>query len=174
MRTRFLYFGCMAWLFLLPVSAGQPSELHIKAAFLYKFCGYTVWPTGSFEQVSSPINIGVMGNAQIVEEFTMVLQGKQLGTRPVEIHSVDSADDLTQLHALYIESSEQLTHTETNLLRQNLPILTVTDADALSELSVIHFSTENSRVRFAVSQSRAEKIGLHLSSQLLSVALRVE
>jgi YfiR/HmsC-like len=174
MRTQFLCAACIAWLFLLPASADLPSEIHIKAAFLYKFCGYTVWPKESFEQVGSPINIGVMGDMQMVEEFTMILEGKQLGDRLVDIHRIDSADDLKKMHALYIESAEQLTAKETNLLRQNFPILTVTDDDALSDISVIRFSTENSRVRFAISQSRAEKIGLHLSSQLLSVALRVE
>jgi hypothetical protein len=55
---------------------------------------------------------------------------------------------------------------------QGRPVLTVTDDEEESQhvASVINFVTVDEHVRFDISRAAAERNGLHLSSQLLTVA----
>ena len=42
---------------------GVPLERRVKAAFLYKFLGYTDFPTSAFADAAAPLTIGVIGAA---------------------------------------------------------------------------------------------------------------
>jgi hypothetical protein len=54
------------------------------------------------------------------------------------------------------------------------PILTVTDAETPSSLSIINFVVPDTRVRFLISNERANAVGLKISSQLLWIASQVD
>jgi hypothetical protein len=51
-----------------------------------------------------------------------------------------------------------------------LPILTVGDGAGFAQIGIIGLYVESERVRFAINLDALERSGLHLSSQLLSLA----
>jgi len=156
------------------VSMAQDSALHIKAAFIYKFCGYTTWPGQKFSNEYAPIRVGVVGHQRVVDEIQRVFAGKTIQGRSLVVYKVDTESDLTALHLLYVNDSSQLDLFSFPALQQQEPILTITEKRSLPELAIINFVPYQDYIRFEISRTQAEKVGLEISSQLLSVALAVK
>src|SRR5687767_451402 len=112
-------------------AAGQESEIHIKAAFLYKFCGYTAWPNTSFSAADAPFVIGVAGDDDEVREITHVLTGKSLGQRGFAVNKIKAGDDLQGIHILYINAQSPLRARDFITRARNAPILTITEEISL-------------------------------------------
>lgn len=172
MVSRWLFFAQM-----LLLSAGafcQDSEIQVKAAFLYRFCGYTVWPAQQFASADAPIVVGVVGQQSVVDEIDRVLAGKSIGGRIFTIHKVDEHSELRNIHMLYFNQSSNLGLESFGAHLRTAPILIVTEKRSLPALSIINFVMHDSYVRFEISRTRAGEVGLELSSQLLSVAVAVQ
>lgn len=152
----------------------QDSALHIKAAFLYKFCGYTTWPSEKFSSAHAPIIVGVAGHQSVVDEIYRVFAGKTIGGRPLVVYKIDNKSDLSAIHILYVNESSHLDLPEFSAMYQQAPILTVTEARTLRQFAIINFVPYDDFIRFEISRTRAQEVGLEISSQLLSVALAVE
>jgi hypothetical protein len=149
-------------------------EYRVKAAFLYKFASYVTWPQAAFARPDSPIAIGVMGAGGVAEELDQVVMGRTVGDRSVTIRRVKPGDSLSGLHVLFIGRPEAAHLAQLGQAAQSRSILTVTESEgALRQGSVINFTLAEQRVRFEISLDSAEKSGLKLSSQLLSVAQNV-
>ena len=163
---------CTVW---LSSALAQESELHIKAAFLYKFCGYTNWPSTSFTSDEAPLVISIMASADVVQEIQSLLQGKSVGNRSVLVNDATTEAPAEHAHLLYIHGQFLLLATDVAKVRtyMNKPVLIVTEAQPQPIYSVINFVRQDPYIRFQISRSRAEMVGLKLSSQLLSVAAHV-
>jgi hypothetical protein len=155
-------------------SVAQDSALHIKAAFIYKFCGYTTWPDAKFPSENAPIRVGVAGSQRVVDEIHRVFAGKTIRGRSLVVYKIDATSDLTPLHLLYVNESSHFDLLQFSALHQQEPILTITEKSALPELAIINFVPYEDFIRFAISKTRAMEVGLEISSQLLSVAVAVE
>ena len=153
----------------------SPGEIQIKAAFLYKFTGYVEWPKSSFKDANSPIIIAVVGADEIADELRHMVSGRTVQSRPLTVIEVNKESDLNGVHMLFIgrDASARLARL-LEAVRQR-PILTVTDSpDGLDRGGIINFVMVKRRVQFEIAIDAAEKVGLVLSSRLLSVALRVK
>ena len=162
-------------LLLLPLNLmANQVEQHLKTAFIFKFCGYVQWPESAFASNDAPFQIGIMGSQSSVKEINELLETQTVLNRKFIVKNVDSEQSAKGVHVLYVLEGygEQLS--DLRLLENNLAILTITEERILPEHSVINFILQNDQVRFEISKSRAETVGLTISSQLLSVAVRVE
>jgi hypothetical protein len=172
-------FACLAVL-LWFMSAGsgvraqapQVSAAEVKAAFLYNFANFVTWPeeTGAQKEVV----IGVLGSDEVEEHLRRIPPGQTAPGRPVSVRRVESANDLTGVHILFIGAAE------TNRLGRILarvghrPVLTVTEvADGLKRGSIINLVTGD-RVQIEISLAAAANAGLQLNSRLLGVATRIK
>jgi hypothetical protein len=162
---------------MLLLSAGalcQDSEIQVKAAFLYRFCGYTAWPPRQFSSDSAPIVVGVVGQQSVVDEINRILTGKSIGGRIFVIHKIDEKSELHDVHMLYFNQSSSLDLEDLAKDLRQAPVLIVTEKRALPSFSIINFVMQDNYVRFEISRTRAEEVGIELSSQLLSVATVVK
>lgn len=171
----------LAWLSVLQAapaaaqtgSAAGHLERSVKAAFLYKFLGYTEFPASAFADATSPIVIGVVGAEDMAAELTRIVAGRTIGTRPIVVRAMKEGDAHTGVHLLFLSAS-----TGPGALRQlkagQKPLLVVSEIDnGLQQGSVINFRIIDQRVRFDVSLGAAEKHNIKLSSRLLTVAHQV-
>jgi hypothetical protein len=148
-------------------------EQRVKAAFLYRFADFVVWPDSAFAKPDSPFVIAVAGAEGIAEHLRSITTGRTVGGRPIEIRRVSPADPPPAAHILFISGSDRARMRE--LLRtapRNSLVVTEVDG-ALDQGSVINFVIAEDRVRFEISLESAEKRGLRLSSRLLAVARSV-
>jgi hypothetical protein len=168
-------FAAMASLaagFASAAEGSAPSELPVKASFLYKFLDYVEWPPG-VDSVDAPIVIGVWGPEVLAEEVSRLVAGEKQSGRPVSVIQVREIDALAGMRVLFIARDETGIAGITRVARQK-NILTVTEVPGgLSQGSVVNFVSSEGRVRFEISLDAAEKSGLKISSRLLGLAKNV-
>jgi hypothetical protein len=156
------------------VVPGVPLERRVKAAFLYKFLGYTDFPASAFADAAAPLTIGVIGADDLAVELARVVAGRSVNGRAVEVRELRENDAAARVHLLFVGGSDlqrvsRIVHQATGAM------LVVTECDNGLQLgSVINFRIVDERVRFDVALDAAERNGIKLSSRLLTVANRVQ
>jgi hypothetical protein len=145
-------------------------ESAVKADFLLKFGSYVQWPAGLFKQPDEALVIGVSGDDEVAADLEQLAAGKNVEGRPVVARRVTDNGSLKGVHGQRAPG-----RLRDAIAAAPHPALVVTQQENALQLgSVINFSVENGRVRFAVSLPAAETRGIKLSSRLLAVAQSVE
>ncbi len=170
-----------ASLFAVPIlcAAGFPahaadtySEDAVKAAYLYRFVGYVEWPGDVSTAV--PFTIAVLDAPGVVRELQHVMAGHPLKGGSALVRAITRVEDGGSAQVLYVGPGHAEVLRQAQHLFSAKPILLVTDQqDGLEAGSVLNFLTIDRRVRFEISLTAAERLQLKISSELLSVALRV-
>lgn len=143
----------------------------VKAAYLYRFTQYVEWPTPP----KSQFVIAVLDAPQVADELSKLLKAHPPQHVPVTVRTIRSSSELADAAVLYVgpEPSERLRGVIAAVASR--PLLVVTDnPEGLSLGSTINFLKLDKHIRFEVSTGAAERSRLHVSSELLAVASRVE
>jgi hypothetical protein len=149
-------------------------ERSVKAAFLYKFLGYTEFPASAFADAAAPVVIGVIGADDLASELSRIVAGRTVQARAVVVKLLREADSHAGVHLLFVGGNDSARMRGVLKAAQPTPMLVVSEADGgLDQGSVINFRVVDERVRFDVSLEAAEKYSVKLSSRLLSVANHV-
>ncbi|WP_075795946.1 YfiR family protein [Massilia putida] len=153
---------------------GVPLERRVKAAFLFKFLGYTDFPASAFPDAAAPLTIGVIGADDLAVELARVVAGRTVNNRAIEVRELRESDAGARVHLLFIGGSDP--QRVARIVRQATgAMLVVTECEnGLQVGSVINFRVVDERVRFDVALDAAERNGIKLSSRLLTVANRVQ
>jgi hypothetical protein len=150
------------------------SEAEVKAAFLLKFAGFVEWPADAFPRPDDPLVIGVAGDDEIAANIERLAAGRRVEGRPVVVRRLPDAGPFTGVHILLLGRRSD-TRLRDIAASAGGPVLVVAQQPGALRLgSVINFSTEGGRVRFAVSLASADARNLKLSARLLAVAQAVE
>lgn len=150
-------------------------ERSVKAAFLYKFLGYTEFPPGSFADAAAPLAIGVIGADELAAELNRIVAGRTVMARPVVVRTFRDGDTPSGVHLLFIGGADGGRVRSVLRAVKDAPLLSVSEADnGLLYGSVINFKIVDERVRFDVSLDAAERSSVKLSSRLLTVANHVQ
>jgi hypothetical protein len=170
----------MALLALLGLFLGAPSsfaqepvftEYQVKALFLLNFAKYVEWPADAFADATVPITIGVVGEDRFDGKLKKAVTGKTVGGRAIVVRKVDSDDDLSKCHILYISTPEGKQLAAVLGKVKSRPILTVGESERFTqEGGVISFVKKDEKIRLEVDLTAARAARLQLSSKLLSVA----
>jgi hypothetical protein len=145
----------------------------VKAAYLYRMAGYVTWP-GSLP-AHAPFTIEVLGDARVAEDLEQLLPDHPIDGHPARVRAIDSISQLGEAQMLYIGPDFKGDVHAAIIASAGHPILTVTDErHGLEDGGTINFVEDGEHVRFEVSLVAAARAGLSISSQLLSVALRVK
>ena len=157
-----------------PVVPAASTERRVKAAFLYKFLGYTEFPSTAFGDAASPVLIGVAGSDDMLAELARTVMGRTLNGRPITVKLVREGDRPGPLHLLFVAGSECA---QVARILRAVPgaMLPVSECEGGLQMgSVINFRMVDEHVRFDVSLDAAEKNNVRLSSRLLNVANHVQ
>jgi hypothetical protein len=147
------------------------SEYQVKAAFLYNFGKFVEWPTNDFASTNTPLLIGIYGENPFGNDLPAVIQNKYIDGHPVITREV-SLDELKGCQILFISRSEQKNLNEILKALDGAGVLTVTENLSTESGVMINFVLENDRIRFEINNTAAEKVGLKLSSKLLTLAIK--
>lgn len=165
---------CMLW---SPDRASRADETYsedaVKAVYLYRFAGYVKWP--GRPQPSEPFTIDVLGDERIASDLARLLPDHRIDGRPARARNIRTIADLGGAQMLYI--GEEFTGDVRAVIAAiaGKPVLVVTDEErGLDDGAVLNFVEADRRVRFEVSLTAATRDGLEISSELLSVAARVQ
>ena len=175
-RTRFLPI-CVLMIAIAVVVAplvqgAQFSVEAVKAAYLFRFAQYVEWPSLAAD---SPFVIAISGAEDVAVHLERLLPGMSVNGHRVVVRRLTRAQELDGVHILYIGAKA---FSRTRALRTQAidrPILVVTDHElGLDGGGIINFIEVDSNLRFEISLIAADRSGLKINTQLLSVAARVE
>jgi hypothetical protein len=152
---------------------GPALERRVKAAFLYKFLGYTEFPAAAFADGASPVTILVAGSDEMVAELGATTAGRSVGSHPIAVRALRDNESAPTAHLLFVAGTDCAR--AGRIIRATHALLVVTECDNALQLgSVINFRIVDDHVRFDVALDTAERNGVKLSSRLLTVANRVQ
>lgn len=167
----------LAFLWPKPINAQQPvnREYQIKAVFLFNFTKFIEWPGSAFPPNSTTIRIGVLGKDPFGSTLDETVRGETIGNRQLVVKRSQRIEDLLDCHLIFISKSEK--DRVPKILSDLGPraVLTVSETAGFARQGgIINFYLEGNKVRFEINQITARRIGLKISSQLLSVGKIVE
>ncbi len=147
--------------------ASASREHRIKAAFLYNFAKFTVWPTAAFADAKAPLRLCVLGD-DTFHGALAALESKTVKNRPIVTSRPASTEALGNCHLLFVSTSAgKRLGTILESLRGR-PVLAVGDAPRFARSGgTIRLETVDNKVRFEINVGAAQHAKLKLDSRLL-------
>lgn len=160
-----------------PEAHAQAQEVYdedsVKAAFLYHFSTFVVWPEPG--RAGLDFVIAILGDDEIAGELEQYLPGHSIQGRPMRVRRLGSIEELGDEDVVLIGAGRNHALNDDIEAIGGRPVLVVTDAEGALEMgSMINFRIVDQRVRFEISLPMAEQAGLLLSSRLLAAAMYVD
>jgi hypothetical protein len=150
-------------------------EYQIKAAFLFNFAQFVEWPSNTFTNADMPFTIGILGDDPFGKALDETVQGETIQTHKLVIRRSRQLEDLDGCQLIFVAKSEKGKLGEILPKLQSWKILTVSEMQGFANRGgVINFYVEGNKVRFEINLATAQREGLKISSQLLSVGKIVE
>jgi YfiR/HmsC-like len=154
----------------------EPTEIEVKAAFLYHFAQLVTWPDTP-ESGPEPIVIVVLGQDPFGPRLEATIGDETVRGRPFKIERVLTPADLpASPHILFVGSSDVAEVERALGAVARSPVLTVGVVKGFAQRGgMIEFRlTADSRVAFDINLRAVGASGLKMSSQLLKIARVVE
>jgi YfiR/HmsC-like len=155
----------------------EPTEIEVKAAFLYHFAQLVTWPDSTEANPSLPIVIAVVGQDPFGDRLEATIGDETVRGRPLKIERVVKPADLSGVpHILFVGSGNNAEVERALAAVAKAPVLTVGVSKGFARQGgMIEFRlTADSRVAFDINLRAVGAAGLKMSSQLLKIAHIVE
>jgi hypothetical protein len=173
MRRRF--FGLL--FFILSITAFDPGraqeqsrEYELKAAFLFNFAQFVKWPPDSFINAEAPFYIGILGEDPFGPALEATVRGEAIEHHRLMVVRAQRIEDLKDCQLIFICKSEEGHLGEILSKLGSRPILTVSEVESFAQSGGdIDFYLSGGKVRFEINPQSAQRCGLKISSQLLSL-----
>jgi len=168
MPRRLVAFIALAGLFGLAAARAQSSlEYTVKAAYLAKFAPFIDWPADAFASPNAPLNICVLGSDPFGADLEKATAGQKDGDHPLAVRRMETLLPEAVCHILFIHDAT-LADAALDALRMR-PVMTVTDS-GMHAHGIISFVVIDNHVRFDIDDDAARRVGLSISSKLLTLA----
>ncbi len=146
-----------------------PLEYQVKAAFLFNFTRFVRWP--SLGGGNSPFVIGIAGNDPFGSYIDDLVNGERMGGHPLIVHRYTESDDMSNCNILFINVADIQKLKAILAQVQNLPVLTVSDADGFIKAGgIIRFYKDENHVKMEIKPAAARAAHLEVSAKLLQIA----
>ncbi len=173
-----------AWLMLTPSACAQEVDeakaIKVKAAYLYNFTKFILWPDTAFEDDKAPFVIGVLGDDPFGRILDDTIKAKKIAGRPIELRRLrwskqEDRAALTGCHILYISKLERYRLDNIFAALEKRTVLVVSDIREFArDGGMIGFILEQGRIIFEVNREALKRAELKASSKLLKLARIVE
>lgn len=149
--------------------AGEPVSLEdtVKAAYVYKFAPFIVWPSQLAGHTT--FTICSIGTDRVSALLPQVTEGQRVDDRPIHVRALSDGEAATDCAILYIAAP-----TAAGPILEAVhgkPILTITTGPGPN--GIIQLVTADKHVSFDIDAKLATEDGLGISSKLLGLARNV-
>ena len=147
------------------------AEDDIKAAFLYNFTRFIVWPPASETDTFRICTVAEPAFGSAVER---AVAGESIDGRPIVRVSPATPDAARGCHILFLGRLEDPRAERWMTAVRGTPVLVVGESRGVWEHGAqINFVLDDNRVKFDVNTDAAAQAGLNISSKLLRVAREI-
>ena len=159
--------GLMLVLTPIAARAQGASESALKAAFLYNFAKFAVWPAHA---AGGPLTICVLGDGAIADALDGTVRGRTIDGREVVVSRV-KPEGLRACSVLFVTGFDQKRTQQIIDELKGAPVLTVSDREQFAQSGgIAGLFVEGGKMRFAINVEAALRAHLRISSQLLTLA----
>ncbi len=144
---------------------------HVKAIFLYNFTKQIEWPS---DYKSGNFVIGVYGTyVPLLNELNKMASTKTAGTQKFEIKEITSIESAAKYHILFVSTDKMAQFGEITSKLKGHGTLLVTEKEGMTKKgSAINFVVVDSKIKFQLSKTNAEKQQLKVSRDLEAFAVK--
>jgi hypothetical protein len=149
----------------------EGAEYSVKLGFLYNFTKFVEWPPDSFRDPGAPLVICIVGHDPFRQDLEAELRTRKVRDHPIEVRTQTPNDKLSICHVVFVPVMEK--NQSDRILRglQGSRTLTVGETEGFAVLGgIINLTVEDNKVHFEINRLAAERAGLKIGSQLLSIA----
>jgi YfiR/HmsC-like len=152
--------------------AERANEYQVKAACLYNFTKFIVWPAEAFRDSDKTFTICILGRDPFGTALDDMVSGRAIDGRPYEVRRLSDAPQTTGCRVVYVGASDRK---QLHVAEKQIGVLTVAEGGGpTSARSIISFTMDAGKVRFEINNAAAEDGKLRVSSRLLSLATVVK
>jgi YfiR/HmsC-like len=173
--SRVSLFSLMSlWLLVTaaPTQAQSQMRLHtLKIAYVYNFSKFIEWENHPSEKIGADTDHTfqlclISEDSQLQNTFLKLTQ-KSTENAPLLASHLKAEDNNKHCQIIYISGTQE------NIHPLDLDTQTLTVTDQADTKALIHFKVINNKLRFDIDKTRAEAMGLRVSSKLLRLAHEV-
>ena len=163
--------GCVLLVLWAPSFLHAESrEYQIKAAFVYNFAQFVLWPTSAFTNTAQPFQIGILGDNPFGKSLEETVKGEAINGHPINIVESSHVEKLEGCQIIFVSKSAVAHLDDVFAKLDSKPVLTVSeDPGFIQHGGIINLTRDGGKVHFEINPDAAEKSGLKLGSELLSV-----
>ena len=150
--------------------AHTEDDLLLKAAFIYNFAKFTQWPSEVFQEQTSPLNLCITGEDELVKKLEQ-LAGKTIQQHPVVVQDLQQAQKIEDCQILYVAMSEDKNFLKILSPIRNQPVLTISELPLFAQSGgIIKLYKEKEQTHFIINLAASRQSGLEINSRLLKLA----
>ena len=147
----------------------ETNAYRIQSLFLYNFTKHVKWENTD----NSIFTVGIYGNPNAYSEIKVNLENKVVWGKKINVIEIVSQADAKKCHIAYMPQSNKkkvLSFIDSSDL---INTLLVTEGDLMNDGAAISFVYKQSKMKFKISKSKIEQVGLKVSSSLMSMGIPV-
>jgi len=153
----------------------QSKEYQLKAAFLFNFAQFVKWPPNSFTSDDAPFCIGILGDDPFGSALEETIRGEAVDNHRLTVVRAQRIEDLKDCQVIFVSRSEEGHVSEILSQIDSRPVLTVSEVESFArDGGDIDFYLSGGKVRFEINPQSAQRCGLKISSQLLTLGKIIE
>ena len=146
----------------------KASRMKLQGIYLYSFAKNVYWPsaynTGDF-------TIGIYGSKDLFEQLSANFKGKMTGSQKIIFDFYESTSDISDCHMLFVGKDETNTISKVKKVLDEKTLLVTELKDiSNSSSSMINFVYVQSRLKFQLNKSEAEKNNFKIGQTLTKLA----
>lgn len=149
----------------------QASNVYrLQSLFLYNFTKHVKWEVAEGEVLT----IGIYANSEALNEIKANLKNKMAWGKNIEVVEISSAEEASKCHIAYLPKSNKKKILALMGSANLANTLLVTEDDLVANGAAISFIIDQqSKLKFKISKTQIEQVGLKVSSSLISIGIAV-
>ena len=146
-------------------------EYELKAAFLLNFVRFVDWPAS--QGAPTAVSVCVLGSDAVDESFRPI-RGRRVRGRPIAYSRVRLANETSACDVLFVADTEATRIPDLLTQVRDRHLLTVGETDRFVAVGgIIGFVYRKNELRFEINLDAAERAGIGIRSELLTLATEV-
>ncbi|MGB7848086.1 MAG: YfiR family protein [Candidatus Acidiferrum sp.] len=158
-------------------SADTPSksaQYQLEAAFIFHFAQLVDWPPEALGGGNFPLVFCMTAENASSVALGFMVEGKHIGTHPVQVRQLKGKDDFRGCHLLFIVGKNKKRAASILESLKDLSILTVGESEDFAlDGGMIGFFLEENKICFDINLKAAKRVNLKIDSRLLLLGKKV-
>lgn len=152
------------------MSDGSAAKIKLKGIYMYQFARNVLWPD---EFSKGDFVIGVYGDESVYQQFSKSYTNKLIGSQTIKVKYCSSLAELKSCHILFISSSKNGAINQINKNVDKQTLLVSESTNLASSGAIINFIFKDSKLKFELNKTKAEKKDLKVGQNLTKLAYNI-